>query len=355
MTTAGHGTRIESWRYSRSCGSVCGPMFAGALIDKLTEDPITKMPWMQRFDGNEDGELPEVPDSLAEQLDKTYPELCQTVYESLLRNADRQGDQDDLAFQAPDHAWIMCSRESTGITLHEHKADWDSLEDSEAEAQATGKGKSKVPSSPGEAKGSTSLLHGSDTSSVIALVKVKGVQYLETYPGFEDTGNDGALHAAIDWIIRDRKTTVEQLEWVLGNIQYRMEQQAMADRYLKLMEIVPPLQQQCRDFDIREVEESIIGPDYSELRQMIIDRENILFPYPAVHDQGRPFLKGRLYLIAAFHQAGLSLKEVAQRLDVLVHALDRDLELEKDFLLADPEIASKRQAVFNIFGICGNV
>ncbi|KAL8782335.1 MAG: hypothetical protein Q9213_005456 [Squamulea squamosa] len=384
MTAAGAKDTSRSWRQSGSCGRYCGSMFVTALVDKLIEDLKTGKPLMDVEDG-EDGSVAKPP---TQEQWETYSELCYTVFKSVLEDVDRRGYKHEFSFSAQDDAWDMCWRERTGIPLWKYKETWDRLDnweadqtlhrgdplnrdprvtDEERKEYATlrdeylandpnFKGKAKAGSI--EATGSvlgkrkTSGLYGGGMSSLLAMIKKCGVEYLRTYPGHDDTGDDGALHGHIRWILADRPVTIEVAERTLRQIQYRMEQQAMADRYLEVMDLAPPLGQPCSDFDIRLVRKNVDSKMYNGLKEMIEARP-ILFPWPNLQDQGRPFNKGRDYLIAAFAKANTLPKEAIQKLDGLVAAVHQGLELSREFHKQIPEVASKRQKFFHSWGIRG--
>ncbi|KAL8686033.1 MAG: hypothetical protein Q9224_005575, partial [Gallowayella concinna] len=354
MTAAGTNARSKSWRKSGSCGRTCGSMFATALIEKLTQDPNTGEPLMDREDG-EDGEVGTPP--TIEQAE-TYSEFCRTVYESLIKDVDRRGYIHEISFQAQDDAWDMCWRERTGIPLWKYKEIWDNLEDWEADVtlhpgdpynrdphvseqqkqeyvRLRDEALAQNPNLEGNAdvrghatggihgKRKTSGLYGGNASSLLAMVRVMGAEYLDTYPGdeLEDTGEHGPLHGNIQWILNERHPVdVEQLEWLQKQIRYRMEHQAMADRYLEIMRVPQPLGQACCNFDVRELIRQIQPrARYTALRAMIVARP-LLFPYPYLERHGRPFDKGHEYLIAAFHYAELSFEQVERKLDACVEA-----------------------------------
>ena len=88
---------------------------------------------------------------------------------------------------------------------------------------------------------------------------------------------------------------------------------------------------------------------YSTLNRLILDRE-ILFPDP-IEGQGRPFNKGRKYLVAAFHHAQTPLDIIVEKLDALVATLDEFLEYEKETVKCDAQVRLKRYKLFQAFGV----
>ncbi|KAI4123984.1 MAG: hypothetical protein LQ338_005033 [Usnochroma carphineum] len=84
---------------------------------------------------------------------------------------------------------------------------------------------------------------------LIATVKAVGADYLASDIGNKDAADDGPLYDAIQWIIDNKEKSVDRIEWTLRCIQYRMGQQANADRYLKVIELAQPMGKQCCDFD----------------------------------------------------------------------------------------------------------
>ncbi|KAL8938601.1 MAG: hypothetical protein Q9211_003126 [Gyalolechia sp. 1 TL-2023] len=245
-TAAGKTQTSRSWRKSGSCGRASGSMFATAIIEQLTLDPVTGRSLV------EDDEEDASPKPMTELQAETYTVLCGSIYTSLLQNVDRRGMTHGLSFTAQDDAWAMCWSQRTGIPLAAYKKRWDDLEDWEADvtlhpgdplnrdphvtaeqeaeykqlealAQA-GKGKGKYPSSLGghEALGSmpkkrkTSGLYGGTMDGLVATVKVLGEDYFRSYPGdgreYDDTADDGPLHGNLGRILKGEAVDEDTVE-----------------------------------------------------------------------------------------------------------------------------------------------
>lgn len=195
-----------------------------------------------------------------------------------------------MLFDACEDAWVMYWRARTGISLDTLKARWDRLEEwSEQDEQAL------VPNYQRKKSG----LYGGPVGSMIANVEVLGYDYLDSYPEGLDTGCAGPLHRAIVRLDVDRGGMVERAKSVLREVQYRMELQAAADRYLEMMEIDRPAFQRCCDFDSQQIRGNVEGQKYSETLRLIMDR-GVLFPRPVRGEEGHGFCKGRDYLVEAF-------------------------------------------------------
>ncbi|KAI4157103.1 MAG: hypothetical protein L6R39_000766 [Caloplaca ligustica] len=387
MTAAGVNKPSRSWRYSGSSGRACGSMFTTAIIERLTLDPATGRSLMD-YDGEEEGfDVPSKPPN--EEQWESYTQLCSSVVESNLKNVDRRGFVHEMSFSAQDDAWSMCWRARTGIPLAEYKKRWDGLQEWEADAtlhpgdpfnrdpnvtadqeaeykrlEELSKAQGGVTRTLGplEAQGTmsrkrkTSGLFGGTLGGLITAVKTLGADYLRSDPGNEDTADDGPLQAKIRWIIGNNKTDEEKVEWVWRSIQYRMEQQAAADRYLELMEIAPPLGQKCCEFDARPVPDKVPKDKYNALKKLISDRETVLFPRPTSFSaQGNPFYKGHRYLVAAFHLAQLSKGAMVDKLDTLVERLQYEIELQKEVVKRDPEVQAKRRKLYGSFNLGGQL
>ena len=382
MTAAGNQNPSLSWRFSGSTGRASGSMFTTALVEKLTRVGANK-PLLG--DEEDDDDIVHT-----EEQQETYAEFTRTVYEYLLKDVDRRGYEHQFTFRAQDDAWSICWGERTGIPLRRFKERWDRLEDwakdatlhpgdplnrdpsvtheqlvdfPKLKAEAKGKGKEVAVASGSGAyvatgsvlgKRKTSGLYGGTDRGLIGIVSKVGAEYLNSYKGHDDTGDDGWLHHEIDWIQCGRETDMDTIERVLRELNYRMAQMSTADRYLDMMGIAAPNGQSCCEYDTRRNSKEIDDKKHSIMRRLFFDRM-ILFPRPLA-DQGRPFPKGMEYLIGAFHHAETPRDVVIQKLDTLVAALDQDLEEEKERVKQDPEVTSKRRKLFQSFGVAlGNI
>ncbi|KAL8820290.1 MAG: hypothetical protein Q9223_001456 [Gallowayella weberi] len=376
MAAADKGNISKSWTYSRSCRRACGSMFATAIINKLTQDPTTKRSLMDRgIPGDDDDEPPTT------EQNETYSSFCKTVYESLLKDIDRRGNEHGISFSAQDDTWEMCWHARTGIPLAKYKERWDNLDDWEADQtlhpgdpenrdphvtaeeraeyirlrDATPQGqelaRSHRPRFPIDGTGTILGKRNMSESlaSLIATVKVLGRDYLDSYPGHTDTSEDGGMFALIVWICQDRPTNIEECQSAMSAIQYRMEQQSAADRYVEMMSLSLPLSQLCHEFDIRPVKDMEDRARYDELFDLVFARAGALFPRPTVA-QGRPFYKGPFYLMAAIDCSDISLSEAATRLDEVVQIVDEEVEQHKEIFKRDPEVSNKRVKLFGSFG-----
>ena len=369
ITAAGEDRPSLSWRFSGSSGRACGSMFTTAVIEKLMRDSAAKN---KKLD---DPETDEQEESIAE--------LSKVVHEILLSDVDRRGHVHDMTFRAQDDTWSMCWRERTGIPLGRFEERWNQLPDHDADAtllpgdpfnrdphvtdeqraryleqEKLDKEQNRQDSRPEfgryEAVGSAlgkrkpSTLFGGSLESMIRLVSVRGAEYLNCYKGNDDTGDDGALHNMIRLIQSGQITGEPLVQEVLNSIEYRMNQMSTADKYLNMMDVPAPDGQQCHEYDTNKVLDQVGEKKYGSIQQMIFDR-CILFPLP-MKQQGRPFYKGNIYLIAAFHHANMPKDTVAEKLKELTAFLDRNLEQEVESLKRDPEVRKKRQRVYRAFG-----
>ena len=132
-----------------------------------------------------------------------------------------------------------------------------------------------------------------------------------------------------------------------------MDQMSTADEYLRAMSVPPPFDQKCHEFQTYGLAEKIDkhagAARYRAILNLIFER-SILFPDP-LFEQGHQFYKGPQYLVAAFYKAGLSRKEVIEKLDTLAATVIQEIEYKKDTIKNDPEIKSKRRKLFRAFGI----
>ena len=386
MAAAGEKNVSRSWAKSGSSGRACGSMYTSAIIDKLIYNSATGRSVIDQRD-EDDEEKP-----LTEQQEETYTAFASSVYYSLLNGIDRRGMEHQFSFGAQDDAWGMCWRERTGIPLDHYKNRWDELQDwpkdqtlhpgdpqnrnpnvtreeeaEWAELKAQDKGKNvwdpskmhhryeAVGSTTGTILGKrkTSGLYGGTDTGLEHVVRSLGKQYLDSYKGNDDTGNDGGLHGLLFAIFAGKERDPLRLEEAHQALQYRMEQMTKADEYLEIMDIPPPKGKACHEYDTNKVQAEV-GSAFSAMIELVIDRE-IIFPDP-IRSQGRPFYKGDYYLVAAFHHAKASKKVMIEKLDALAARLHQEVEDWKEVSKQAPGLTSKRQKLFTSLGVAlGNM
>ena len=384
MTAVGRENVNLSRRYSGSTGRACGSMFTTALVQKLTRVGGTN-----KTLANED-EDEDVDDDPTEEQTESYAEFTLTVHEHLLKDVDRRGYEHQFTFGTQDDAWAMCWGERTGIPLGRFKERWDSLADWEKDAtlhpsdplnrdpaitdeqlaeylqlRADAKPRGKEIASRSElgqsepmgsvlGKRKTSGLYGGTDRGLISMVSEIGTEYLNSYQGFDESGDDGGLHNRLRMIQSGKITNMDSIEATYRALDYRMTQMSTADKYLEMLNIPAPNEQLCCEYDIKKIRTEVGDQKHTAISRLIFDRR-VLFPRP-VEGQGRPFYKGMDYMIAAFHHAETPNTVVIKKLDDLAATLDRDLEQEKETMKRDPEVTSKRRKLFQSFGIAvGNI
>ena len=388
ITAAGPDLPSRSWTKSHSLGRYAGSMFATAIIEKLkTIGNTNKILGETDEDDDDDGEQKSPTDQQYENM----AEFDGSCYESLLRDTDRRGYEHEMAFSAEDDAWEMCWSQRTGIPLADYEKRWNDLRtypfdprwlhpgdpfnrdphitaDQEAEfielrdernEELKRKGKNATTSTVFERVGNTpqkrktSGMYGGTVQGLTSMVISLGADYLNSYKGNDDAGNDLALHGAIHNIQAGLVGNVKIIEQTLRALEYRMSTMSMADKYLEDMVVPAPSNQSCFEFDVRNVSKKVGQDKYLSIIQMICDRK-VLFPEPLEH-QGRVFYKGHIYLVVAFHEANTSKAEVEEKLDALAEKVDEELELQKDIVKRDPDVSAKRQKLFGSFGFHGNI
>ena len=184
---------------------------------------------------------------------------------------------------------------------------------------------------------------------VLQVVKTQALEYLDSFKGNDDTGEDGGLHSSLHSIIEGRETSSSSLESALRALRYRMNLMEMADHYLDLMRIPPPNGLRCHEYDIRKIFDHVGRAEFHDICEMILERD-IIFPKPLLDIQGRPFRKPRFYLVAAFHDAKTNRADIVKNLDWLAATLDQQTDLTKEALQRNLQTASKRQKMFRAFG-----
>ena len=223
--------------------------------------------------------------------------------------------------------------------------------------EAKAKGKQVTSASeygPSEATASvlgkrkTSGLYWGTNHGLIRMVSTLGAEYLNSFQGTGDHSDHGGLHNTLRLIQSGQQTDMDIIEWAYRALDYRMTQMSTADKYLQ-MGIAAPKGQLCCEYNTYNLKKEVGEVKHSSIYRLILDRE-VLFPYQ-IEGQGRPFPKGRQYLVAAFHHAQTPTDIVLEKLDTLVTTLDQALEQEKEAVKRDPEVSSKRRKLFQAFGV----
>ncbi len=282
-------------------------MFTTAVVSKLTS----------LFPGLTVAEAAEGEDHPTEKMEaqeEAYSDFYSTIFKTLLCDIDdRRGLEHGITFSAETDSRDTCFSQRVETPLEE--------------------------------------LYGCDPGSQIRQMRKLGQEYLDSYEGFDDSGDDGALHNLIRRIIWGQETDEDQLEQALRNINYRMQQMSVADRYVEAMAIPPPLGQQCHEWDCYHhyYEERSGSDERYAIKRMIFDDYEVLFPSP-VEEQGRPFYKGVDYVVAALQHANLSMSEIRAKLKELEKLVDAEVENLMQSVMKDPEIVSKRQKLFGLYG-----
>ncbi|KAL8646433.1 MAG: hypothetical protein Q9210_006140 [Variospora velana] len=189
----------------------------------------------------------------------------------------------------------------------------------------------------------------------LATVRKLGAEYLKTtYPGNVEPPEEETLHENIKWVLHGRPLDTESLMDVLTQSKNWLEQQAMADMYLRVhgSSATHRRDKACRDFDTRPFMKNYPAAydAFHDIREMTYARP-VLFPYPDDGAHGRPFFKGRDYSIAGFHLFKLPLKEVEQNLDVPAADLDRELDLDVEYYKVVHAVFAKRQEFYHAWDI----
>ncbi|KAI4191060.1 MAG: hypothetical protein L6R41_000375 [Letrouitia leprolyta] len=390
MMAAGKNQPSRSWNYTTTLRlRACGSVFASALINAMTTIGATGRNLIS--EGNEDDDDDE--QEKTKEQEETYEEFTRAVYETLLKDVDRRGQVHGITFSAEADAWSMCWRERTGIPLAAFQKRWNQLEDHDAdphmhpgdlmnrdsyvtqeqeeeyrklkledggknlyEGKSAG-GYGALGSSIGTSvlgKRKTSALCGGSIEAMAKQISCLGHQYLESYRGFETTGDDGALYRLITRIQRGDERSLEELQLCQRALDFRMGQMTTADDYMRAMQIPLPHGKLCHEFDVRGVVQGVGEEKYEDIYGTIRARK-ILFPSP-VEDQGRPFTKGIDYLVAAIHLAKLDKATTIGKLDALARTVKEELDHQKDMMKDIPEIRAKRQKLFRAFGVnLGNI
>ncbi|KAL8788895.1 MAG: hypothetical protein Q9213_001418 [Squamulea squamosa] len=390
MMAAGPHKRSRSWAYTTTIGRACGSMWSSAIVNTLTRTrpgPDSKT----LIDDDDD-------DDDTERTDKqydSYDQFTRVIYEVLHRDIDRRAWQHDITFSAEDDAWSICWMDRTGIPLAKYKARWDALEDhegdpylhpgdpqnrdpyvtSEQEAEyeqlkvadngrnvyrgRSAGGYATVSESPttgglinnastlGKRKASDP--YGGNTQALINKVSILGEQYLASYQGFDNTGNDGALHNRINMIQQGKVRDETILYRCLRALDYRMNQMSMADDYLAILKVGLPEGKKCHEYQTKNLPDIMPRGEYRSRIDLVFER-SVLFPMP-VDEQGHEFYKGAEYLVAAFYHANIDKSVMVEKLDALAMSISQDLEYHKNIVKEIPVVKSKRQKLFQDFGI----
>lgn len=187
-------------------------------------------------------------------------------------------------------------------------------------------------------------------STVLAYVKTVGQRYYNSYRGYDDTGDDLALHNYTHRIVAGLEKNEKDVMWVWHGIRFRMGQIAMADRYLEIMGVPKPLGKTCLEFQTFCLEQQVDEETYDKMWRMIVGEK--VFP-GGINKQGRPFSKGIEYLIAAFWYAKMDSIDVGKALMGLAGEVSREVSRLKHMVVVDfPEerVKDKRRMLWDLWG-----
>ncbi|KAL8848586.1 MAG: hypothetical protein Q9221_006419 [Calogaya cf. arnoldii] len=291
----------------------------------MLQDPLTGKNLVDFDDEDED-----------ERISDNYDRL-DLVHDSLVRNMDRKCLENGSCQFPPENTFFRTSYTKASNIEKEHFV-----------------GNRRMCG-----KWDVSNLYGFFTvKHQVAAIKVLGPSYLESYRGDWDDAPNGWLHWSTWGVISGYgpHQDANEMNRILTHIQYRLEQQFAADRYLHIMGVNPPFFQRCCDFDLRQIcghshllrREHLEGFDSDEILGLVWDYSDMLFP-TMVLDRAHRFFKGTEFLIIALAFANLPIYAIKAKLDKLVETLKVELEILKDMVMSDPKVVETQERVLRAY------
>ncbi|KAK2759918.1 hypothetical protein FQN54_002653 [Arachnomyces sp. PD_36] len=295
IAAADHEHESYSWPVSSSVGRACGSRVTSAILRTLVDldHPAASRDEMRYH--------------------PTYIELSERIRETL-KKIDPLVNESGMRFSAQDDNWETEYRRRSGLPLLSYQTRWESLR-----LLRPGGGKTSNPGDPDESvvDRSASIERGGFKRRA---VRYLGQIYLNSFPGLDEAGTNGALHRTLRSLIKDYNTKElepEHTDMRLEQVLYRLDAMHEADRMRRHLNLEFP---SIFAFDEHEWRAKHTGnkrvyDTMSELSTNLASRK--LFD-PAVCPAGPTYMKPRRYLAVALMESGLQIDEIEDRINALV-------------------------------------
>ncbi|KAL8670236.1 MAG: hypothetical protein Q9168_005211 [Polycauliona sp. 1 TL-2023] len=351
MLSADPETR--SLPFSGSCSRAFSSMYTTAITQRLTMHPHRHQPL--GYEGDPEGGDECDPATWTREQLQASETFKETVYETMLKDVDKRGYEHCIIFSAQDDAWEICWGERTGFSLERYRERWERL----ATWPPADQSYHEELSPPGEeatAGHSTSSKRRTITGrypnlpeGLIHELKTIGPSYLHSLPGYDHSGNSGALHHDIQQIELGYEQDLTTIQKTLAQIHYRMSVLAATDRYLEMLEIPAPEGKNCAEYDYRQAIRDVPFVYHDAVSEEVF-KVGILFPSAPAPEHWQDFPKGFFYLITAFWLAGTEMEVVRRKMgDLRAYVENTDIEPLTRLLLESEEVVRKRGEVARVF------
>ncbi|XPT04298.1 hypothetical protein M3J09_013378 [Ascochyta lentis] len=240
FAAAGPDRESLSWLASPSCGRYSGAVMCTAL----------RLAWEEESKAAETiNETVSVPGQ-----ERTLAEFTGEIYDSLYR-IDKEAHKHDIRFSAQDDDWETAWTQRSGFSLASFHQKWDSLKTCKTTAppdallnpSPSNKLNSSIPVDV--ARGSFSRRF-EFASAAREFVLVIADRYMSSFPGPNNTANNGPLHSLIQQV-RDNKVILFQgsLDAIYYPVQFRLSMAHQATWLLNATGIPLPNGQRCNEWD----------------------------------------------------------------------------------------------------------
>lgn len=357
MAAAGPNAQSISWAASATLGRMCGSIWASAVLPALLEESTSRLT-------TEDVEEI-LPENANEEQRKTFSSCCRSVFEYLFKEVDRKAAEHDITFSARDDEWGMIWTDRTGFPSADYCKRYDQLEnypisfqehpelnrdvemlrlldgneslvEAETKSRAFDEHQAWSLELPRHRHGSASeessetkrlsmnrkrtlnTTFGGSAKSFGSAVAAIAKDYMDSYPGPDNSGSNIGIHGAAKSCISGKSGEPGELLWLLHCLHYRSKLMALADIYA--MRISPPSSKipNCAEWNSASVYSlyengTITMMQYNNLR----GRLGRLQLYPSPNDQQGPSWIKPVDYLAVTIISGLGEEAVEQKIDTL--------------------------------------
>jgi hypothetical protein len=231
-----------SFPLSASLGRACGSIFAGAIINALSNvsSPLLAEEEAQK-EQNESTERLQ-PDEPTEIQTETYNEFCRSVTTVLKARGISGSQTDAFCFSAQDDRWTFSWSRRTAIPLARFKERWDNL-----------------PTYPRQVFPDAS---SAESVSLPGGVQFRDQEHARVYrmvqefrqfccPGDWQGGYENRVAARIQWFLKG-ESNAPPLSYFTALIEFRQSACRVADRFVQVHNLSRPNGESCILCDLRE-------------------------------------------------------------------------------------------------------
>lgn len=188
---------------------------------------------------------------------------------------------------------------------------------------------------------------------MLAKIKELAPPYLKGYPGMDDTP-EGHPHAGLEQLLNDSswQSDTKSLAEAMRFLTFRYSQMTATDYYIRYLNLKPPSDQACVDYNPEEVRYSLGEDIYRQYWSAIGPWVNSILPQSRCSSvEGRNFEKPLHYLIATFDWNGVTPADAGTRMLELYRMFKKKRDEYLEYVRTDPAFSEKRKKAMDAFGI----